>query len=62
VLLTGRWVPTGLSGLLVVGFAVILGVPDGIWGTATHVAFLLAVTIVAAATTASAAVIGRLRF
>jgi cation:H+ antiporter len=62
VLLTGRWVPTGLTGLLVVGFAVILGVPDGIWGTATHVAFLLAVTIVAAATTASAAVIGRLRF
>jgi cation:H+ antiporter len=61
VLLTGRWVPTGLTGVWVVGLAVILGVPDGIWGTATHVAFLAAVAVVAAASTASAALIGRLR-
>jgi hypothetical protein len=59
VFLTGRWVPTGLTGLWVVGLAVILGVPDGIWGTATHAAFLTAVAIVAAACTASAALIGR---
>ena len=61
VLLTGRWVPTGLTGLWVVGLAVLLGVPDGTWGTATQLAFLAAVTIVAAACTASAALIGRRR-
>jgi hypothetical protein len=61
VLLTGQWVPTGLTGVWVVGLAVILGLPDGIWGTATHAAFLAAVAVVAAASTASAALIGRLR-
>lgn len=30
VLLTGRWVPTGLTGLWVTGLAVILGIPDRI--------------------------------
>jgi cation:H+ antiporter len=59
VLLTGRWIPTGLTGLWAVGLAVILGVPDGIWGTATHVAFLVAVAIVAVVSTASAALISR---
>ena len=59
VLLTGRWIPTCLTGLWAVGLAVILGVPDGIWGTATYAAFLAAVAIVAAACTASAALIGR---
>jgi Sodium/calcium exchanger protein len=61
VLLTGRWVPTGLTGLWAVGLAVILGVPDGIWGTATHLAFLAAVTSVALASTVSAALISTLR-
>ena len=56
-LLTGRWVPTGLTGLWVIGLAVILGVPDGIWGTTTHLAFLGAVIVVALATTVAAAVI-----
>jgi hypothetical protein len=61
VLLTGRWVPTGLTGLWAVGLAVILGVPDGIWGTATHLAFLAAVTAVALASTLAAAAISTLR-
>jgi cation:H+ antiporter len=61
VLLTGRWIPTGLTGLWAVGLAVILGVPDGIWGTGTHLAFLAAVTAVALASTLAAAVISTLR-
>lgn len=61
VLLTGRWVPTGLTGLWAIGLAVILGVPDRIWGTVIHLAFLSAVTAVALASTLAAAVISRLR-
>jgi hypothetical protein len=57
VLITGRWVPTGLTGLCAVGLAVALGVPDGIWGTATHLAFLAAVAVVALVATLAAAVI-----
>jgi cation:H+ antiporter len=57
VLLTGRWMPTGIIGLLAVGLAVVLGLPDGIWGTSTHLAFLAAVTGVALACTLAAAVI-----
>jgi cation:H+ antiporter len=58
VLLTGRWVLTGLTGLFAIGLAVVLGIPDGIWGTATHLAFLAAVTVVTLAATLAAAVIG----
>ena len=54
VLLTGRWVPTGLTGLWVIGLAVILGLPDGIWGTSTHLVFLAAVAAVALASTLAA--------
>lgn len=57
VLLTGRWIPTGLTGVLAAGLAVALGIPDGIWGTTTHLAFLAAVVAVAVATTAAAAAI-----
>ncbi len=57
VLLTGRWVPTGLTGLWVIGLGVVLGFPDGIWGTSTHLAFLAAVAAVAAACTLAAAFI-----
>jgi cation:H+ antiporter len=57
VLLTGRWVMTGLTGLWVIGLAVALGIPDGIWGTATHLAFLGAVAAVALVSTLAAAVI-----
>ena len=57
-LLTGRWVATGLTGLWVIGLAVLLGVPDGIWGTRTHLVFLAAVAAVACVSTIAAAVIG----
>jgi cation:H+ antiporter len=57
VLLTGRWVPTGLTGLWVIGLAVVLGLPDGIWGTSTHLAFLAAVAAVTLASTLAAAFI-----
>ena len=56
-LLTGRWVPTGLTGLWVTGLAVMLGVPDGIWGTGTQVIFLATVAGAAAACTVAAALI-----
>jgi hypothetical protein len=57
-LLTFRWVRTGLPGLFAIGLAVVLGIPDGIWATTTHLAFLAAVTVVALAATLAAAVIG----
>ncbi|MGH3221219.1 MAG: hypothetical protein ACRDPY_21430, partial [Streptosporangiaceae bacterium] len=61
VLLTGRWVPTALTALWAIGLAVVLGIPDGIWGSATHLAFLAAVTVVAVANTAAAALISNAR-
>ena len=57
VLLTGRWIPTGLTGLWVIGLAVLLGLPDGIWGTITHLVFLTAVAAAALASTLAAAFI-----
>ncbi len=56
-LLTGRWIPTGLTGLWVIGLAVVLGLPDAIWGTSTHLAFLAAVAAVAMVSTLAAALI-----
>jgi len=60
-LLTGRWVPTALTGGWAVGLAMLLGVPDGIWASEVHLAFLAAVTAVALAITAAAVVTDRLR-
>jgi cation:H+ antiporter len=60
-LLTGRWPPTAATGLWATGLAVVLGLPDGIWGTATHLAFLAAVGSVALVTTLAAALIGSAR-
>jgi hypothetical protein len=57
VLLTGRWLLTGLTGLLVICLGAVLGLPDGIWGTTAHLAFVGAIAGVALATTAAAAVI-----
>jgi cation:H+ antiporter len=57
VLLTGRWVPTGLTGVCVTGLAVALGFPDGIWGTGIFFTWLAAVAVVALAATAAAAFI-----
>jgi hypothetical protein len=55
VVLTGRWVPTALTGLWVTGLAVALGIPDGIWATANHFTWLGAVAAVALVTTLAAA-------
>jgi hypothetical protein len=55
--LTGRWVPTALTGLWVISLAVVLGLPDGIWGTAVHFIWLGAVAVVALTATAAAAII-----
>jgi hypothetical protein len=55
VVLTGRWVPTALTGLWVTGLAVALGIPDGIWATANHFTWLSAVAAVALVTTLAAA-------
>ena len=60
-LLTGRWVRSATAGAWAVALAVLLGVPDEIWGTPTHLAFVGAVLIVTVASTVSAAVIQRLR-
>jgi hypothetical protein len=60
-LLTGRWIHTATVGALAVALAVALGVPDRIWGSWTHVAFLAAVAIVAIVSTASAALIERVQ-
>ncbi len=57
VLLTGRWVPTGLTGLWAIGLATVAALPDGIWGTGTFVAFLAAVAVVACVSTVAAALI-----
>jgi len=57
VVLTGRWVPTALTGLWVISLAVVLGLPDGIWGTAIFFIWLGAVAVVALASTAAAAFI-----
>ena len=48
-LVTGRWSRTAISGALAVGLAVALGVPDGIWATATQLAYIGAIAAVALA-------------
>ena len=57
VVLTGRWVPTALTGVCVISLAVALGFPDGIWGTATFFTWLAAVAAVAFVATTAAAFI-----
>jgi hypothetical protein len=56
-LLTGRWARTAIVGGWAVALAVLLGIPDEIWGTSTHLVFLAAVVIVALVSTSSAAVV-----
>jgi hypothetical protein len=56
-LLTGRWRPATVTGVWACGLAVLLGVPDGIWGTGTQVAFVTAIAVVAAVSVIGAAMI-----
>jgi cation:H+ antiporter len=58
-LLTGRWLPASITGAWACGLAVFLGVPDRIWATSTHLAFISAITIVAAVAAAGAVMIDR---
>jgi cation:H+ antiporter len=58
-LLTGRWLPATITGMWACGLAVLLGLPDGIWATGTHLAFIAATAIVAVAAAAGAAMIDR---
>lgn len=57
--LTGRWLPTALTGLWVTGLAVVLAFPDGIWGSDTFYIWFGAVATVSLATTTAAAVVQR---
>jgi cation:H+ antiporter len=58
-ILTGWWLPTVITGGWACCLAVVLGLPDGIWGTGGHLAFIGATAVVSAAATAGSAVIGR---
>jgi cation:H+ antiporter len=58
-LLTGRWLPVTITGAWACCLAVLLGLPDGIWATGTHLAFIAATAIVAAGAAAGAAMIDR---
>ena len=60
-LLTSRWQLAALTGLWVISLAVVLGIPDGIWASAAHLAFIAAVASVARVTTAAAALISNAR-
>ena len=57
--LTRRSSRTAISGTVAVGLAVLLGVPDGIWGTATHLTFIAAVLAVAVVSASGAFVVER---
>ena len=56
-LLTGRWKRTATAGIWALALAVILGIPDQIWGTPIHLALLGAVAAVTIVSITSAAVI-----
>ena len=60
-LLTGRWAETASAGAWAVALAVLVGIPDGIWGTSTHLILLAAVVIVSLVSTSSAAIVQRRR-
>jgi hypothetical protein len=60
-LLTGRWGATATASGWAIALAVILGLPDGIWGTRTHLVLAAVVVIVAIVSTSSAVVIERRR-
>jgi hypothetical protein len=59
-LLSGRLVPTAAMGAAAIGLAVVLGLPDGIWGMTEHVVFIAAVCCVTLVATVVAALIQRL--
>jgi cation:H+ antiporter len=56
-LLSGRWRRTAATGVIALALGVLLGVPDGVFDTFVHYAFLAAIAVVACSATACAAVI-----
>jgi cation:H+ antiporter len=60
-LVTGRWVRVAVAGTTAAALAIVLGLPDGIWGTSTHLVLLGAVVAVAIGSTAAAVGIERHR-
>lgn len=51
VFFTGRWLRTALAGTWATGLVVILGVPDGIWGSRLQMILIVSAVFVAAVTT-----------
>ncbi|MDP9224856.1 MAG: hypothetical protein M3P18_13635 [Actinomycetota bacterium] len=60
-LLTGRLMQTAITSVFVIGLAVVLGLPDGVWGTGTHLAFIGAVAVVSLVSTLAAVIIDQPR-
>jgi cation:H+ antiporter len=58
-LLTGRWLPVTVTGTWACCLAVLLGIPDEIWATRTHLIFIGTTALVTAVAIAGAGVIGR---
>jgi hypothetical protein len=59
VAFTGRWLRTALAGAWATGLTVVLGVPDGIWGS--HLQLILIVSAVAVATVSTLALMVTVR-
>ena len=55
VLFTGRWLRTAAAGALGISLVVVLGIPDGIWGTSLE-RFLIGLAVLVAATSTLALV------
>ncbi len=60
-LLTARWTLAAAASAWAIALAIVLGLPDQVWGTTTHLVFLGAVVIVAIVATSSAAILQRHR-
>jgi hypothetical protein len=56
VLFTGRWLRTAVAGVMGIGLVVVLGIPDGIWGTSLE-RFLIGLAVLVAATSTLALVV-----
>jgi hypothetical protein len=56
VLFTGRWLRTAVAGLVGISLVVVLGIPDGIWGTSLE-RFLIGLAVLVAATCTLALVV-----
>jgi len=56
-LLSARWIRSAQAGVIAVGLAIALAIPDGIWGTSAQFAFVGAVLMVALVCTWAAAII-----